>query len=183
VVLAAALLGSALVASVRQVRGSYWLERGLLALHEPGPGGAIAALPSLERARALAPVGYRVWWRSSEAALRVGRIDEATAAARRGLSVEPWFPNLWVALASAQLQAGDPRGAQDSAARALSLLPDLPMALATEAEAASAVGDVPALQRAREQLRSLAETPATDTITTKQARDLMPRVQALNGGN
>jgi len=168
--------GLALVSVVRSAgegRASYFLAVGERALRgDHGPAGAREAAPALEKARAAAPGEFLPWLRTAQASLKLRRVAESEAAARRALALEPYSPNAWAALAAAELSR-DPRAARGSAERALALLRENPLALFVLARAAAAGGDAPTAGDANDDLQALSDPRATDQKTAATARELL----------
>jgi O-antigen ligase len=173
-VVAVLLIPWVLLRADRQIRGSYWLGQAERALRRGSPADAAhQALPHLERARAATPHGFKIDLRLALVSLRVERLADAAAAARRALAVEPWSPNAWTVLAVTQLQQGEPVAAGKSAGRALELLRDYPLALSVAARAADAMGATSEAATARARLRTLSDPAVAGPDTAQAARDLL----------
>jgi hypothetical protein len=158
----------------RQIRASAWLGRAEHDLHrDPGPTGAERALPSLARAAAITPSGYRIHLRTAQMMLRLRRFPDAEGASRRALAVEPLAPNAWATLGAAQLGAGRPAEARTSAGRALELLRDHAFALFVEAQSAEAVNDRNGADTSWKHLEQVATNADVDKDTANAAREFL----------
>jgi O-antigen ligase len=145
--------------SVARLEASYFIARADGArAGDDSPADAARALSFLRRAERATPNDFQVALRTSSAALRAGRADDAIAAAERALAVEPASANAWEALARARLATNDAPGAAVAADHALGILHDYPGALVTRAQAAGRLGDAGAAAGARSRLSALAVT-------------------------
>ena len=173
-VIGALLLPWALLRAGGQIRGSYWLGQAERALRRGTPAEAARqALPHLDRARAGTPASFKIDLRLALASLRVGHLDEAAAATRRALALEPWSPNAWTVLAATQIEQAQPAAAGASARQALALLSDYPLALSLAARAAEARGETREAAKLRARLRALADPSVAGPGTAEAARSLL----------
>jgi O-antigen ligase len=157
-----------------QIRASLWLGRAEHDLHRvAGPAGAERALPSLARAAAITPGGYRIHLRTAQMMLRLRRFPEAEAGARRALAVEPLAPNAWATVGAAELGAGRPAQARTSAGRALELLHDHAFALFVDAQSAEALGDRNGADTSWKHLEQIATSAGVDEDTANAAREFL----------
>ncbi len=83
-----------------------------------------AALPALERARALAPGQPAAWLATAVAQSMIGRHDDAVASARRAVALAPSVAAVHLGLGDVLRQSGDLEAASDAYRHAVALAPD-----------------------------------------------------------
>jgi O-antigen ligase len=172
VAIGAALLVVVPLRAERQARGSKWIEAAEQALHaNKGVPGAVAALEALDKARVALPPSYWVELRTAQMLLREKRNDEAIAAAKRVIGIEPYSPNGWGVLSVAYRAAGRPEDSKAAATRGLEIMHDYPLALDARADAEERLGDLAAAEADRARIRDIAEH-AGDDATRNTARNL-----------
>lgn len=118
-----------------------------------GYGRLAEALPLLERAAALAPDRPIVWQRLGEARLKDNRAEEAAAAFREVLKLNPGDVHALFGLARCELQAGRLTGARSRLQEAVTSNPDFPGAQTLLASVWERLGNPAAAQVARLRVR------------------------------